>query len=67
MIEHKTDMSITKIKKYKKAWSTKYQRISTQPIKTKNNQIHSQIEIHNEHLNNITKVDKYKKNWTAIL
>ena len=33
----------------------------------KNNQIHSQIKIHKEHLMNITKIDKYVKNWTAIL
>ena len=60
--EHKTDLNITKLEKYKKTWTAKYQRINTQPIKKKNNQIHSQIKIHNEHLNNITKVGKYK-NW----
>ena len=27
----------------------------------KNNQIHSQIKIHNEHLKNINKIEKYKK------
>ena len=27
----------------------------------KNNQIHSKIKIHNEHLKNITKIDKCKK------
>ena len=65
MTEHKIDMNITKIEKYKKTWSTKYQRINTQPqpINTKNNQLHSEIKIHNEHLNNITKIGKYK-NWT---
>ena len=26
----------------------------------KNNQIHSQIKIHNEHLKNINKIEKYK-------
>ena len=36
-----------------------YQRINTQPIKAKNNQIHLQIKIHNKHLDNITKVGKY--------
>ena len=30
-------------------------------IEDKNKQIHSQIKIHNEHLNNITKIEKYKK------
>ena len=29
--------------------------------KDKNNQIHSQINIHNKHLKNITKIEKYKK------
>ena len=33
--EHKTDMNNTKIEKYKKTWSTKYQRINTLSIKTK--------------------------------
>ena len=28
--------------------------------KDKNNQIHSQIKIHNKHLNNINKIGKYK-------
>ena len=27
----------------------------------KNNQIHSQIKIHNEHFKNINKIEKYKK------
>ena len=60
MTEHKTDMNITKIDKYKKLkykvsknWHTTHE--------DKSNQIHSQINIHNEHLNNITKFGKYKK------
>ena len=53
--------NIIKIEKYKKTWSTKYQRINTQPIKTKNNQIHLQNKIHNEHFNNIDTTGKYKK------
>ena len=30
--------------------------------KDKNNQIHSQIKINNDHLNNINEIEKYKKN-----
>ena len=37
-----------------------YQIINTTD-KDKNNQIHSQIKIHSEHLNNINKIGKFKK------
>ena len=36
-------------------------QITNTTDKDKNNQIHSQIKIHSEHLNNINKIGKFKK------
>ena len=48
MMEHKTDMSITK--------KSEYHFYN----KDKNKQAHSQIVVHNEHLKIINKIKKYK-------
>ena len=52
--------NITKTEKYKKL---KYEVSKNKHTtdKDKNNQIHSQIKIHNAHLNNINKIGKYKQ------
>ena len=71
--------NITKIEKYKKL-KHKVSKNKHTTDEDKNNQIHLQIKIHNEHLMNITrigkyrklnmnitKIGKYEKNWTAVL
>ena len=53
----RTLLTLKNTKKLKyKLWKNKHTN-----DKDKNNQIHSQIKIHNEHLNNINNIDKYKK------
>ena len=48
------------MKKYKKTPKYKISKNKHTTDKDKNNQIHLQIKIHNEHLSNINKIGKYK-------
>ena len=56
-----TERTLLKLKNTKKL-KYKVSKNKHTTDEDKNNQIHSQIKIHNEHLKNISKIDKYKKN-----